>query len=244
MAYRWKPRNAEVDPDNPRAWGVCGRCGFMFNLHKLQWQYNYEGSTQPQNSGVLVCDGCLDALNPQDMPYILPPDPVPVFNARPEPYSIDEGSWLITDEGAILTTEDGEGIGTAVPNPSSNAATAHLEATIAAPAASVSTLYLDIFDGNPLTVGVSVLARITGSATRTDIASQMAVYRTPGHYVNPELILVTLISQASCNTSYIGLYSAATAGTLLMSASLNVRGRTVTEDNPVVFDALALVINT
>jgi hypothetical protein len=178
------------------------------------------------------------------MPYILPPDPVPVFNARPEPYTLDEASWLLTQDGSILTTQDGRPIGTAIPNPDSIAATAHLEATISAPGAPVSTLYLDIFNGNPLTVGRSVLEDITGSATRTDIASQMALYQRPGHRVNPDRIVVTLISQATTNTNFIGFYNAATAGTLLMSGTLSVNGPTVTVDNPVVFDALALEINT
>ena len=244
MAYRWHPKNADVDPDNPRAWGTCDRCGFQYNLHKLQWQMDYMGSTQLQSTGFLVCDRCLDVPNPQDMPYILSPDPVPIFNARPEPYTIDEGSWLTTEDGSILTTQDGEAIGTAIPNPDNNAATAHLEATIAAPGAATTTLYLDIFNGNPLTVGRSVLSDITGSATRTNIASQMQPYQRAGHRINPETIIVTTASLATINTNYIGLYSAATAGTLLMSGTLAVRGPFVTVDNPVVFDALALTINT
>jgi hypothetical protein len=177
------------------------------------------------------------------MPYILPPDPVPVFNARPEPLTIDQGSWLTTQDGSVLTTQDGGLIGTAIPNPDSIAATSHLVATISAPGASTTTLYLDIFNGNPLTTGVSVLAAITGSATRTDIASQMSLYQRAGHRINPEQIIVTLTSLATTNTNYIGLYSAATAGTLLMSGTLAARN-TVTVDNPVVFDALDLTINT
>ncbi len=124
MAYRWHPRNAETDADNPRAWGTCDRCGFVHNLHKLQWQFSYLGTSQPQNTRFLVCERCLDPLNPQDMPYILPPDPLPVYNARPEPYLLDETSWLVTQDGEILTTEDGTPIITAIPDPNSTASIA------------------------------------------------------------------------------------------------------------------------
>lgn len=242
MAYRWRPKSAEVDPDNPRAWGTCDRCGRIFNLHRLQFQYSYQGSTTPQNTGFLVCDeGCLDVLNPQDMPYILPPDPMPVYNARPEPYTLDETSYLTTQDDDTITTQDDEPIITAIPNPGQVAATAHLQTIILAPSGSVAVAYLDIFNGNPLAGGVSVLADITGSATRTNVAAELTT--TSGIAQNTDVIVVSLASESTVNTNYCGIYDAATGGTLLMSGALNVNGPTVTTDNPVQFDALALTIN-
>ena len=44
MAYRWHPKNAEVDADSPRAWGTCARCGMQWNLNQLTWQYSYQGA--------------------------------------------------------------------------------------------------------------------------------------------------------------------------------------------------------
>lgn len=239
--YNWKPKNAEVDIDAPVMWAVCARCGMLWNINKLQWQFAYQGSSMPQNTRQLVCPKHLDPLNPQDTPLILSPDPEPVFNARPYPYEISESSWLLTEDGSIITTEDDEAVGTAIPNPSDNAATAHLQATILAPGASVATMYLDIFNGNPLTTGVSVLDDITGSATRTDIASSLTTVL--GIAKNPALIVVAAASNSTVNTNYIAFYSASISGSLLISGPLSVNGPFVTVDNPVVFDALALQIN-
>lgn len=241
MAYRWKPTNAEVDPDNPRAWATADCCGFIWPLHMLQWQYAYQGSTMPQNTRMLKCPKHLDPLNPADMPYILPPDPLPVFNARPENYTLDETSWLSTQDDDIITTQDDEPILANIPNIDAVAATAHLETSILAPGGSVATAYLDIFNGNPATTGVSVLSLITGSATRTNIAASLTTVLDIAK--NADVIIVAAESEATVNTNYCAIYDAATGGTLLMSGPLNVRGPTVTVGNPVVFDALAININ-
>lgn len=241
MAYRWHPKGAEVDPDNPRAWGTCDRCGFVQNLDKLQWQYAYRGLSMPQNTRLLVCsDRCLDPLNPQDTPIILPPDPLPVFNARPEPYLLDEASWLLTQDGEIITTQDGEYFGTAIPNPSDTANTTRLTSSIVAPGGSVATAYLDLFNGNPASGGVSVLAAITGSATRTNIAASLST--VSGVAVNPDFIVITAASASQTNINYVGIYSAASGGTLLMSGTLSA-SPTIADGNPVQFDPLGLNIN-
>lgn len=104
----WRPHGrAEVDPSYPRAWAVCDRCGFLDNLFKLQWQFDYDGSSMPQNQNILVCDLCLDRMQPQRQPIILSPDPAPIFNARPEPYFIDETDFRTTEDDDTRTTEDG-----------------------------------------------------------------------------------------------------------------------------------------
>lgn len=241
MAYRWKPAGAEVDPDDPRAWSTCDRCGFVWNLYKLQWQYAYQGTSMPQNTRFLVCGSCLDPLNAQDAAYILSPDPVPIMNARPEPYALDETSWLGTEDGDILGTEDDDELITPEPNPADNAAAARLAASILASGGSVATVYLDLFDGDPLTTGTSVLANITGSATRSNIAASLGT--VSGIARNPATITVAAASASTVNVSYVGVYDAATGGTLQMSGAVSVVGPSVTEGNPVVFAALALTIN-
>lgn len=241
--YNWKPKLAEVDPDNPSMWAKCDRCGFVTNAHKMVWQWDFRGTPQPINTRVLTCGRptCLDIPNPQQAPIILSPDPEPVFNARPFPYEITESSFLLTQDGEVITTQDGEYMGTAVPNPQNDAATAHLQSTILAPGGSVATVYLDIFDGNPLTVGRSVLIDITGSATRTNIASQLTT--VSGLAQNTDTVIVSSASEATVNTNYVAVYSAATGGSPIMSGTLSVNGPSVTLGNPVVFDALALLIN-
>lgn len=242
MAYRWRGQYFQVDAENPRAEGICDRCGFRFNLDNLQWQYAYMGSVQPQNTRLLVCGrpGCLDPLNPQDSPYILPPDPLPVFNARPEPYLLDEASWLLTQDGEIITTQDGEYFGTAIPNPSDTANTTRLTSSILAPGESVATAYLDLFNGDPTAGGVSVLAAITGSSTRTNIAASLTT--VSGVAVNPDFIVITSASASQTNISYVGIFNAASGGALLMSGPVSA-SPTIADGNPVQFDPLGLNIN-
>lgn len=76
---------AKVDASNPRAFAVCDRCGFLYNHKDLRWQYDYRGRNLA-NLRFLVCDTCYDEPQPQLKPRILPPDPMPILNARPERY--------------------------------------------------------------------------------------------------------------------------------------------------------------
>lgn len=86
----------------------------------LTWQYDYVGSPSLQNTRILVCEKCYDAPQPQLSPIILPPDPPPVYNARVEPYFIDENTFLATDEGEPIGTEDDEVLIPQSPNPQSD----------------------------------------------------------------------------------------------------------------------------
>lgn len=152
--YRPRPKYAEVDPDNPSAWGSCARCGFQWNLNRLQWQSAYQGSLSAQNTMILVCPNHIDPLNPQDQPVILSPDPIPIFNARPEPYVLDESSWLSTQDGETISTQSGEDFTTAIPNPESDAVAGE-DSVVEEAAVLITTedgleLVTEEGDGNPL----------------------------------------------------------------------------------------------
>lgn len=149
MAYRWHPKNAEVDGESPRAWSTCDRCGFIYNLHKLQWQYSYMGAFQAINTRLLVCSSCLDPLNPSDQAYILPPDPAPIFNARPEPYTIDETSWLTTQAGDVIATQDGNSLISPIPSPDSTQSVAD-QASVNLTTEAGAEIVTEAGDGNPL----------------------------------------------------------------------------------------------
>jgi hypothetical protein len=77
---------AKVNRRKPRAFGVCDRCGFLYNKHDLQWQYEWMGA-RTQNTNMLVCDRCLDDLQEQLRTVVLPADPTPLANPRPENYA-------------------------------------------------------------------------------------------------------------------------------------------------------------
>jgi hypothetical protein len=106
MAWRYTGK-AEVNPQRPRAFGICDRCGFLYNLHNLRWQFDFAGPML-QNFRILVCDTCYDTPQPQRKPVIIPPDPLPVANARPEFYTANETDYRVTQDNLIRITQDGE----------------------------------------------------------------------------------------------------------------------------------------
>jgi len=72
------------------AWATCDSCGFVWNHPQLDWQRQWAG-LQIINLRTLVCPRCLDTPNEAIRTIILPPDPDPVLDARPEQYGVDEG---------------------------------------------------------------------------------------------------------------------------------------------------------
>lgn len=104
---------ATVDARSPRAFGVCDKCGFLFNHNQLQWQFQWAG-TRLQNLQILVCQSCLDVPQTQLKSIIIPPDPVPISNPRPELYNVEVFSFMnmmtgpppmATSSGIYVVTE-------------------------------------------------------------------------------------------------------------------------------------------
>ena len=101
---RKSPRYAQTDPQNPRGWATCVRCGFIWNHFRLRWQYDWRGLNLV-NRWLLVCPHCLDTPQRQLGAIVIPPDPRPIYNARPEAYQIDETpvSTRVTMDGRVRT---------------------------------------------------------------------------------------------------------------------------------------------
>lgn len=55
--------------------GVCMRCGFKFDLHRLTKEW----------TGLRVCKDCRDPRPPETVPIHLGPEGLPKPNASPEP---------------------------------------------------------------------------------------------------------------------------------------------------------------
>jgi len=85
MAYASRAGRAVCNPENPRAYGVCDHCGLWWNLFKLTYEYEWQG-TKLINKRFRVCRDCKDRPNPQLKARLMPTDPVPVNDPRPEPY--------------------------------------------------------------------------------------------------------------------------------------------------------------
>jgi hypothetical protein len=133
----------------------------------------------------------MDVPQPQLTALILPPDPDPIMDARPEYYSVDE-------KGPVQ----------------------NLEAEIFYSGASISSdFYLDLYFGDPGTTGVSVLADITGSATRPNAGTS---FGSPVENIAVNTSAVSFIDSAiaSVNVSYVAVFDAATDGNLIASAPL------------------------
>lgn len=95
---------ARVDPQNPQAFAVCDRCRMLYNRVDLSWQYQYRGNSLV-NIRLLVCARCLDKPHDFARPAILPPDPVPISDPRPDNYAASEGPPPANVAVRQLTTE-------------------------------------------------------------------------------------------------------------------------------------------
>ena len=110
---------AKVSATSPSAFAICDRCGFLYNHRDLHWQYDFRGRSLA-NLRILVCETCEDKPQNQLKPRIIPPDPMPIQNARPERYrqyetntrytqggTVDFWTGIPVAGGEVRTTEDG-----------------------------------------------------------------------------------------------------------------------------------------
>lgn len=83
MGYASTAGRARTNSRHPEAHAICDRCGCRYNLADLRWQFDWRG-TSMQNLRILVCSPCYDEPQQQLRSIIIPADPQPVLNARPE----------------------------------------------------------------------------------------------------------------------------------------------------------------
>jgi hypothetical protein len=79
---------ARADRHDPRAWAVCDKCGLLYNRVDLRFQYEWAGN-RLVNQNMLICEPCYDVPQEQLRVIILPSDPEPIENPRPEEYSVN-----------------------------------------------------------------------------------------------------------------------------------------------------------
>jgi len=91
VAWRQKPKLARVDPTSPKGWATDMRSGFITNAENLIEQHEWRG-LKVMPTGTLTHARYLDKPQRQLGANILPPDPTPLMNARPEQYPVDE-NW-------------------------------------------------------------------------------------------------------------------------------------------------------
>jgi hypothetical protein len=103
----WHPTGrARVNARSPSAHGICDRCGFRYNRVDLRAQQQWNG-LKLQTYNILVCKRCLDAPQIQLRTIIIPADPPPVLNPRPEQYSTIVPSYMATLANQRFVTASG-----------------------------------------------------------------------------------------------------------------------------------------
>lgn len=80
--------HVRISRSKPQAQGVCDRCGRWFNHKDLMWQFDWVGA-RLQNLRILICQPCRDKPQENIRTIILPPDPMPIMNPRPESFPSD-----------------------------------------------------------------------------------------------------------------------------------------------------------
>lgn len=93
MAYRPHGKYVRVDPGSPSAVGTCDRCGMLAQLRDLVWDREWSG-TAIINRRFLVHPHCFTRPNETLRTIVIPTDPDPILNARPENYGVDEAPGL------------------------------------------------------------------------------------------------------------------------------------------------------
>jgi len=101
MGYASKQGRTRIDARSPSASGQCDRCGFLYNHSHLRWQLDYSGAGLV-NFRILVCEKCYDIPQQQKKVIVIPPDPMPVLNARVPDYVGSEGAYRGTFEPPVI----------------------------------------------------------------------------------------------------------------------------------------------
>lgn len=101
MAYASRSGRARTNSAQPEAFAVCDRCSLWTNFSRLRWQYQWQGAALA-NIRLLVCPECYDVPQQQLRAIVLPPDPVPIINARTENFLQDESDFRTEAQPLVL----------------------------------------------------------------------------------------------------------------------------------------------
>lgn len=95
MGYASKAGRARTSPSNPQAHAICDRCGGRFNHVDLSFQYDWAGANLIRKN-LLVCRPCMDQPQSQLRAIVLPADPPPIMNPRPENFVTASTNFRVT----------------------------------------------------------------------------------------------------------------------------------------------------
>ena len=106
MGYASKLGRAKISSRNPQAAAICDGCGFVFSHSELRFQLQWSGN-KLVNLKQLVCRRCNDIPQTQLRAIVLPADPIPILNPRPEQYERAETDYRLTSLPATMNLKTG-----------------------------------------------------------------------------------------------------------------------------------------
>ncbi len=106
MSYGSKAGRARTNSRSPQAHAICDRCGARVNFVDLRWQYDWRGAVK-QNLRILVCDRCEDRAQEQLRAIVVPADPTPIINARPQDFVSAETDYRYASTPTVYDPRTG-----------------------------------------------------------------------------------------------------------------------------------------
>ena len=222
MAYASQSGRARTNPNSPQAFGVCDRCGTWYNHNSLSWQFDWRGASL-QNLRILVCDRCKDVPDEQLRAIVLPADPMPIINARVEPFTADEGANFPTPTGSKNTI----GVPTyTYGNTITNGAQTITYQPIGNPTGETQAAQMPLVGGVAFGVTVPVLSMIASGTTTINVTCSAPHGLSTGSQVSIEGATNKLasgyfsVTVTTATAFTFTVYSAIPSGSLLMGTTL------------------------
>ena len=95
-----------TDSSKPVPVGFCDRCGFLYRLSELVWQFDWSGPNLV-NRFIRVCTRtCLDVPQEQGRVIVIGPDPVPLKDPRPGFWQTEEAAAGVPPIPSYVTDKD------------------------------------------------------------------------------------------------------------------------------------------
>ena len=108
VTYRPHGKHVSIDEASPEALGICDYTGFLHLRRDLVQQMEYRGNGLVW-TGLYVGKDYADVPNEQNRPPILPPDPIPVQNPRPQqmqPITWENNLNIVWEDLIMFTWEN------------------------------------------------------------------------------------------------------------------------------------------
>lgn len=107
MAWASQSGRARTSASDPRAFGVCQRCGIWYNRENLQNQMAWRGAAMLP-TWLFVCPHCYDTPQQNGLrAIVIPADPMPVQLALPENFDAASADYMGLTAGATVDPKTG-----------------------------------------------------------------------------------------------------------------------------------------